>query len=160
MNPFKKTMFVHAERRLTMSTEENKAIVRRITLEGFNLGIPAVLDEVVAADVFDHSPAPGMPPGREGYKQFIGILRAAFPDLEYTIDQQLAEGDMVATRVTGRGTHKGDFLGIAPTNRRVTWTQTHLSRMVDGKLVEHWADVDQLGMLQQLGAIPSSQPAA
>jgi predicted ester cyclase len=142
-----------------MSTEENKALVRRISLEGFNQGNPAVLDEVVAADAFDHSPAPGLPPGPEGYKQFILILRAAFPDLEYTIDQQLAEGDMVATRVTGHGTHLGEFMGIPPTGKRVTWTQTHLSRMVAGKLVEHWADVDQLGMLQQLGVIPALGPS-
>lgn len=138
-----------------MSTEENKRIVSRITLEAFNQGKPEVLDEIVAADGFDHSPAPGLPPGAEGYKQFIGILRAAFPDLEYTIDQQLAEGDLVATRVTGRGTHLGEFMGIPATGRRVTWTQTHLSRMLDGKMVEHWADVNQLGMLQQLGAIPA-----
>jgi predicted ester cyclase len=138
-----------------MFTEENKRIVSRITLEAFNLGRPEVLDEIVAADAFDHSPAPGMPPGAEGYKRFLAILRTAFPDLEYTIDQQLAEGDLVATRVTGSGTHKGDFLGIPPTGRRVTWTQTHLSRMVDGKMVEHWADIDQLGLLQKLGAIPT-----
>lgn len=140
-----------------MSSTENKRIISRITLEVFNLGKPELLDEIVAADAYDHSAAPGMPPGVEGYKRFVTILRTAFPDLEYTIDQQLAEGDLVATRVTGRGTHSGDFMGIPPTGQRVTWTQTHLSRMVDGKMVEHWADMDQLGLLQQLGAIPMAQ---
>lgn len=137
-----------------MSTDENKAIVRRISLEAFNQGRPEVLDEVVSEEVVDHSPPPGLPPGREGYKQFIPILRAAFPDLEYTIDEQIAEGDMVATRVTGHGTHLGEFFRIPATGRKVTWTQTHLARLSDGRLVEHWADVDQLTILQQIGALP------
>lgn len=129
----------------------NKAIIRRIILEAFNLGQPAILDEIVAVDTYDHSPILGMSPGVEGLKKAIPILHNAFPDLEYTIDLQIAESDYVVTRVTGRGTHSGRFLGVEPTWKPVVWTQTHLSRLVDGKMVEHWADMDLLGLLQQLG---------
>jgi predicted ester cyclase len=137
--------------------ERNKQIIARITLEAFNLGRPEVLDEVVVADSYDHTPAPGMAAGVEGYKQFIPLLRLAFPDLEYTIDLQIAEGDFVVTRVTGHGTHRGPFLGIPASGQRVRWTQTHIARLADGKMVEHWADTDQLGLLQQLGALPLPQ---
>jgi len=142
-----------------MSTTENKANARRIPLEAFNTGNPAVFDEVVVADVVDHLPPPGLPPGRESYKQFVLMLRAAFPDFQYTLDDEIAEKDRIVHRITARGTHKGEFLGIPPTGKHVTWSEIHILSMVDGKAVEHWGNVDQLGLLQQLGVIPAGAGA-
>ena len=133
-----------------MSTESNKTLARRIPLEGFNQGNVAVFDEIVAVDVADHAPAPGMPPGREGYKRFVPALRAAFPDLRYTLDLEVAEGDKVAQHLTARGTQQGAFMGIPPTGKSVNWTETHILRFADGQAVEHWANVDQAGLMQQL----------
>lgn len=141
-----------------MSTEDNKARARRIPDEAFNKGNLVVLNEVLLDDFVEHVPlAPGQLPGREGFKGFVSMLRAAFPDLHYTTVVELAEGDKVAQHVTVRGTHKGEFAGIPATGKQVTWTETHISRHSGGKIVEHWADLDQLGMLQQLGVIPAPQ---
>jgi predicted ester cyclase len=139
-----------------MSSEANKAIIRRIPDEVFTQGNLAVADEVIAADYCEHIPLPpGFPTGLAGLKHFVTLLRAAFPDFQYTIDDEIAEGDRVAIRVTARGTHQGDWFGIPATGKTVSWTEMHISRLADGKLVEHWANSDQLGLLQQLGVIPA-----
>ena len=138
------------------TTEDIKALARRLPLEGFNEGNAAVFDEVVAADANDHLPPPGLPPGREGYKQFVTVLRAAFPDIHYTVNEEVAEGDKMMHHTTARGTHKGEFLGIAPTGKQVTWDEMHILRFANGQAVEHWGNVDQLSILQQLGVIPSA----
>ena len=140
-----------------MSTEDNKALAVRIPLEAFNQGNAAVFDEVVAADLNDHLPPPGLPPGREGYKQFVTLLRAAFPDIHYTVNEEVAEGDEVMQHTTARGTHKGEFLGIAPTGKQVAWDEMHILRFANGKAVEHWGNIDQLSLLQQLGVIPTAR---
>lgn len=133
-----------------MSTEANKLIARRLPQEAFTKGNVAVFDEVVAADATDHFPPPGLSAGREGYKMFVGILRAAFPDLKYTLDYEIAEGDKVVNRLTASGTHKGEFMGIPPTGKQVIWTETHILRFAAGKVVEHWGNADQAGMMAQL----------
>jgi predicted ester cyclase len=138
-----------------MSTEENKARMNRIPLEVFNEGKLGVIDEVMAADYVEHLPTPGFPSGIAGLKQFVTAVRVAFPDFKYTVDESIAEGDKVVQRVTARGTMKGAFAGMAATGKQATWTEIHISRLAGGKLVEHWATVDQLGMLQQLGVIPT-----
>src|SRR5262245_57505289 len=102
-----------------MSAEENKAVMRRI-FELFNTGNLALVDEVIAADVIDHQAPPGIAPGRAGFKQLIAAFRAAFPDLQMTIDDILADGDKVVTRSTMRGTHQGEFMGIPPTGKPFT----------------------------------------
>lgn len=141
-----------------MSKEQNKADIRRFIEEVFHEGKLDVLDEVIAADYVEHVPLPpGFAPGRDGLKQWVTALRAAFPDFRYRIDDMIAEGDKLAVRVTARGTHQGEFLGIPPTGRRVSWTEMHMPRIVGGKHVEHWANVDQLGLLRQLGAIPTPE---
>jgi len=139
-----------------MSAEENKRIVRRLFEEVMNRGNLALLDELVAPDYVDHDPAnpPDLPPGREGLKQLISGYRAAFPDMQMTIEEQVAEGDKVVTRWTTRGTHKGELMGIAPTGKQATVTGIFIDRVKNGKLVESWANWDTLGMLQQLGAVP------
>jgi steroid delta-isomerase-like uncharacterized protein len=139
-----------------MSIEQNKTNFRRVPEEIFNQGKLELIDEIFAADYVEHVPLPpGMPAGREAVKQFIAMLRAAFPDLHYTIEDELAEGDMVVDRVTVQGTHQGDFMGIPASGKQATWGEIHMGRFASGKLVEHWANQDQLGMLQQLGIIPT-----
>ena len=105
--------------------------------------------------MIEHSPLPGQAPGAEGLKQIMGMFFAAFPDLHGTIEDEITEGDKLVQRMTSRGTHKGDFMGIAPTGKQVTFTEMHIIRIVNGKAVEHWSEADQLGMMQQLGVVPA-----
>ena len=137
-----------------MSTEENKAIARRLVEEVLNKGNMAAVEEYFASNYVDHSAPPGVPPDREGLKMFLTAFRAAFPDLHYHIEDEIAEGDMVVHRLTGHGTMKGEFQGMPATGKHAMWTEIHIGRLASGKLVEHWANVDQLGMLQQLGLAP------
>ena len=136
-----------------MQTEENKALMHRFYEEISN-GNLAVVDELIAADVVEHSPfVPGQAPGRQGTKELFTMIRAAFPDLRITVEDMVAEGDKVATRGTMSGTHKGEFMGIAPTGKQVTVGMIEILRIAGGKMVEHWHVVDSLGMMQQLGAV-------
>ena len=135
-------------------SEENKAIVRRALEEMFGQWNLAVADEIYDKDFVGHA-APEEIRGPEGIKQFVSMNRSAFPDLQFTIEDQIAEGDKVVTRWTARGTHKGELMGIAPTGKQVAFTGITISRIVDGKAVEGWVNRDALGMLQQLGAVPA-----
>ena len=139
-----------------MSTEQNKVNANRIPLEVFNKKNLAVLDQVVWPDAVDHVVPPGMPETVASTKQFINTLLAAFPDFQYTIDFTIAEGDKVVQRVTASGTMKGDFMGMKASGKHATWTETHIVRLVDGKVAEHWGNIDQVGMLQQLGFMPGA----
>ena len=138
-----------------MSTEDNKALVRRFYEEVFNHKNMAGIDAFVAPNGIDHALPPGMPGGIEGSKQFIGMYLAAFPDLHITVEDQIAEADKVTTRWTARGTHQGELMGIPPTSKHVMVTGIDISRFEGGKSVEHWLNMDTLGMLQQLGVIPA-----
>jgi steroid delta-isomerase-like uncharacterized protein len=135
-------------------SEPNKALVRRLINEVIGRGNFALVDELVAADYIGHSSFPETN-SREGHKQFFASLRRAFPDLQIKIEDQIAEGDKVVTRWTAGGTHKGEFAGIPPTGRRVVMAGIDIDRIANGKLVECWTKSDDLGMLQQLGAIPT-----
>jgi steroid delta-isomerase-like uncharacterized protein len=135
-----------------MTMEANKATSRRFVDEVVNRGNFAVLDELSSPNFVDHSAAPGVPPTAEGTKAFFTMFRAAFPDLRATIEDQVAEGDRVVQRVTNHGTMKGDFMGMAASGKEATWSGIHITRFdADGKVVEHWGVIDQLGMLAQLG---------
>jgi len=136
-------------------TTDIQRTVERIPLEVMNNGDVGLLDELVATDFVEHSPQPGVPPTRDGFKQTVVALRTAFPDLHYTIDGASECGDQVVHRLTATGTMKGDFMGMAATGQRATWTEIHIGRVADGRLAEHWGLVDQLGMLVQLGIIPA-----
>jgi steroid delta-isomerase-like uncharacterized protein len=141
----------------TMSTEENKALARRAFEEAWNKGNLAVLDQLVAAD-FDGHPQPSdadFGRGPEGQKRFIGMYRAAFPDIQMTIEDMTAEGDRVAVRWTGRGTHTGELMGMPATGKRATVTGILIDRIAGGKIAESWGNFDALGMLQQLGVVPA-----
>ena len=137
-----------------MSTEANKALVRRL-IEGINTGDLALLEETVAPDYLNHHPAPGQRPGLDGLKELVTASRKAFPDLTYTIEEMVAEQDKVAVRITWRGTHRGEFAGIAPTGRTVTVSALELLHIKDGKIIENWSHHDILALMQQLGALPS-----
>lgn len=138
-----------------MSTEENKNLALRFIEEVINQGKLSTLDELITADAADHSLPPGLPPGREGVKLFLGVIRAAFPDIHETVEDIIAEGDTAVTRTTWRGTHQGAFLGIAPTGKQVSVSGTDISHVASGKFVEHWQSTDNLGLLQQLGVVSS-----
>ncbi len=137
-----------------MSTEANKALVRRLLAAG-QAGDLAVLDAIIDADVIDHAAFPGQPPGLEGVKEGFAVFRAAFPDLQITVEDMIAAADTVVSRITISGTQHGTFFGIPPTGRRVSISGIHIHQIDGGKVSEHWGCNDDLGMLQQLGAIPA-----
>jgi predicted ester cyclase len=142
-------------------SEDIKAIGRRIPVEVFGQGRYEVVDEIVAPDSIDHgTPPPGILPGREGLKAIARAMRAAFPDLKNTVDLQVAEGDLVAGKITYTGTMKGDLFGMKATGKRATWTESHFVRVKNGKVTEHWGDIDQLSMLRQLGLAPAPPATA
>ena len=140
-----------------MSAEENKTLVRRLIDEVYNQGNLDAADELLATDYVDHNALPGQESGLEGYKGVVATLHSAFPDYEITIEDQVAEGDKVVTRYTGRGTHQGELMGIAPTGKSVELTGISVQRVSGGKLVEEWGEWDQLGMMRQLGVIPEPE---
>lgn len=141
-----------------MSSEENKAVVRR-WIEGFNDGDVQAEADARTSSYVAHFP--GRPPlDSDGWMQATGAFVEAFPDLRLTVQDIMAEGDRVAARVAFRGTHKGPFQGLPPTNREVAFTSIEMNRMVDGKVAEHWVEIDLIGLLHQLGAIPAESPQA
>ena len=141
-----------------MSTEDNKAIAAAVVERVMNQGDLAAVDEYYADGYIEHDVLPPtIPPGPEGIKQLIGMLRGAFPDLRYDIEDLVAEGDRVVQRVTGNGTMHGPLFGLPATGRSASWSEIHISRFAGGKVVEHWSVTDQLGMLQQLGLSTDSR---
>jgi predicted ester cyclase len=139
-----------------MSTEQNKAFVRKMVEEVFNQGNVSQIDEYMAHNFVEHEELPpGIPRDREGVKQLTTMLHSGFPDFKATIDDIVAEGDKVVIRQTWSGSHKGEFMGIPPTGRRVSFGVIDILRISDGKCVEHWGQMDSMSLMQQLGAIPA-----
>ena len=136
-----------------MRLEHNKAIVRGYMSEVLTKGNLAAFDSYISADVvFNNS---------KGLKQQLGgiqLIRNAFPDFDLVIEDQIAEGDKVVTRVTFQGTHRGEYRGVAPTGKQVRYSGIAIDRIVEGKVVEMWHVADTLSLLQQIGAMPSPQP--
>jgi steroid delta-isomerase-like uncharacterized protein len=143
-----------------MSTEDNKALVRRFIEELFNQKNVAVIDELIDASYLDHTPGTALPPGPEGYRQFASLFLTAFPDSHIAVEDQIAERDKVVSRYTSQGTHKGDFMGIAPTGKSITITGIEINRIASGKIVEGWSNFDMLGLLQQPGVVPPAGQAS
>ncbi|WP_040687093.1 ester cyclase [Nocardia vinacea] len=137
-----------------MSLAANKALIRQFYHE-IDAGNIDAMDELVAADYLDHSPPPfpGIGPGREGLKQAFRMFWDATPG-RHEIEDQIAEGDRVVTRITAYGRHVGDLPGIPATGHELTMTGTTIHRIEDGKIAEKWSDKDVLGLLQQLGVLP------
>jgi predicted ester cyclase len=126
----------------------------------WNAGVDlAIIDEMVADDFVSHSAPPGLAPGREGVKQWVAIFHKAFPDIYSKVEEVIVEGDKVVERFSAGGTHQGEFFGIPPTGRRGSITGINILRIANGKVVEHWGNSDDLGMLQKLGIIPAPQAA-
>src|SRR5438093_1825109 len=143
-----------AEERRSMSSEQNKAIVRRLLEEPWK-GDMRVVDELVDRKYVGYDPSLPEPlRGPEGFKENISTYRAAYSDARITVDDQIAEGDKVVTRWTGRGKHDGDLMGVAPTGKQVTVSGLTFSRLANGKVVEEYTNWDTLGMMQQLGVVP------
>ena len=138
-----------------MAVEENKALVRREMVELFNhTGNLDAVEEIIAPDYVSYEPTSGQTRGIEGARQFAATFRQAFPDLENTIDDMVAEGDKVVVRFKARGTHDGETEAFGPaTGRRMEITGITIKRVSEGKIAEAWTNFDALSMMQQLGMI-------
>jgi steroid delta-isomerase-like uncharacterized protein len=138
-----------------MSVEDNKALARRFYDEVINQGNLDLLDELVSEDFVEHEELPGLPTtGPEAPKAALGMFRAAFPDLQFTADEMIAEGDKVVVRGTMAGTHKGEFMGIPPTNKSFQVQFIDIVEIREGKATAHWGQTDQGAMMEQLGLAP------
>jgi steroid delta-isomerase-like uncharacterized protein len=136
-------------------SEVNKALARRFLEEAFNEGNLGVADEIFTSDYVLHDPTlPEEISGPEGVIQFVQMYRSAFPDTHITVEDQIAEGDEVVTRWTGRGTHQGELFGISPSGNQVEVSGITISRFEGGRIAEDWTNYDALSMMQQIGAIP------
>ncbi|BAZ47608.1 hypothetical protein NIES4103_02100 [Nostoc sp. NIES-4103] len=142
---------------VTTTPTENKALVARYFNEIMNQGKLDVIEEVIASNVTVRIPTLHEPfRGYEGVKYFVTGLRAAFPDIKFTVERQIAEKDKVACRFTSISTHQGEFQGILPTGNSIKDQGVDIFRIANGKIAEVWVNENALGLLQQLGAIPSS----
>ena len=138
-------------------SQENKTIAERFNEDVWGRGDEAALEELLAPDFVDHDPLPGQSPDREGHRQILAAFRSAFPDLHVTTEDVVAEGDKVVSRWTARGTHQGELLGIAPTGNGVTIKGIDVLLIAGGRIAERWARSNDLELMQQLGAIPSTE---
>jgi steroid delta-isomerase-like uncharacterized protein len=138
-----------------MSTEQNKALTRQLMEEVFNRGNIGLVDKLFAPDFVEHEELPpGIPSGIEGVKTLPTVFRSAFPDFQIAIDDLIAEGEKVVVRSTWSGTHKGEFMGIPPSGKSVSFGVYDTIRFAGGKVVEHWGQMNEMSLMQQLGVIP------
>jgi steroid delta-isomerase-like uncharacterized protein len=141
-----------------MATEESNKELVRTFYEEIDKGNLAAMDELVSEDYINHHPPPfpALAPGREGLKQAFQIFWEATPGY-HVIEDQVAEGDKVVTRLTVYGAHEGDLPGIPKTGNKMEMTAVAIHRIADGKIAEHWSNTDELGLMQQLGVIPEPE---
>jgi steroid delta-isomerase-like uncharacterized protein len=137
-----------------VSTDANKAVLRRFDEEVWNAGHLEVMDELFAPDYVNHDPSLGQTGDREGHKRTIALARAALPDVRETVEDLVAEGDRVAFRWTIRATHLGELFGTQPTGNAVHIGGIEIYRLRDERIVERWGVFDRLGLMQQLGIVP------
>jgi steroid delta-isomerase-like uncharacterized protein len=124
--------------------------------EVFSQGNMQTFDAIFADTYANHNmPVPGIPGTKKGFRQVVAATRQAFPDVHVNVQDMVAEGDFVVFRDTVQATSRGDFLGVPANGKRLEWTEIHFLRLADGRIVEHWTNFDQLGILKQLGAIPT-----
>lgn len=138
-----------------MSLDKNKEIARRVTFDLFAAGNDRLLDELTSEDFRNDGQTEGPADGRANLANAIARVRRAFPDLEYTLEHEVAEGEFVVHHLRAKGTHRGPIGGVAPTGKAAVWREMHLMRFVAGRMVAQWGVVDRLGLLKQLGASPS-----
>ena|ERR1700730_13894778 len=137
-----------------MSKITNEQLIKKYFEEIWNNGKLEVLNEIISPDYMNHNPGIANPiPGPEGLKPIIEGIRKAFPDLKYVIENMVVSDDQVAVHTTMHGTHKGDFFGLAPTNKVIKVSQMQIERIENNKIVEHWRITDELTLLRQLGQI-------
>ena len=140
-----------------MSTDNRKALIQQFFEQVINQRNVAALDQFVSPGGVNHTVPPGMPQEAD---QILGLYLKAFPDLKVTVEDLMADGDMVVARVSYRGTHQGTLRGMAPTGKQFTVMGINIFRIANGKLVEHWGLSDRLAVLQQLGVVPPLAPAS
>lgn len=133
----------------------SSAVVERFVEEAINKGRLDVMDEIVALDFVELDPLPGQRQGREGLKEVIAMMRAAFPDIHWVTEETVEQGEKVVSRFTWTGTHRGEFLGIPATGKSVSVKGVVIDRVVAGKMTDSRILMDTFGMLQQLGAVPA-----
>lgn len=136
-------------------SEQYKMAAENLIEKGFNHKELSAFESYFSINLKDHALPPGIPEGFEGRKMFYSAFLAAFPDLHVHIEDMLAEGDKLVTRWSARGTHEGELMGIPPTGKHVSVGGTAIDRFENGQSVEHWEIFDQVGLMQQLGVIPS-----
>jgi steroid delta-isomerase-like uncharacterized protein len=141
-------------------TDQLKSLVRELLEDDISRGDEAVAERIIHPDFVDHTNPPGMQHGLAGHQAIVRLFRTAFPDQWWQIEDLIAEGDKVVARTTMTGTHQGDFFGIPPTGRSVTLAGIHIVRVADGRVIEHWGNNDDLGMMRQLGVIPEPSAVA
>ncbi len=141
----------------SMTAKDNKALIRRY-FEAIDAACKAgnadILDEFLAPDFITHNPPPGMVPTREGAKQMFMAFVAGAPGY-HVVEDLIADGDKVVGRITATGTHEGELLGIPRTGRQIRMTGITIWRIANGKIVERWSEMDMLGVMQQIGAVPT-----
>ena len=142
---------------LTADEEKNLALLRHCYEAGINQGNMEVFDEVLAMDVVEHEEMPGLEPNREGIKQFFLMFRRAFPDLHFQVEELFAAGDRVVAQLLIHGTQEGEFMGIAPSGKKIQVKAIDIFRVAEGKIAEHWGITDNMTMMQQLGAMPAEE---
>jgi steroid delta-isomerase-like uncharacterized protein len=134
-------------------SERNKALIRRLFDEVLNAGNFGLLDQLIGASYIEHNPVANQAGGAGGVRERVLRLRAGFPDLRFVLEELIGEDAIVAARYRWQGTHKGLFLGIAPTGRRLSVKGMDFYRLEDGRVIERWDTVDEFGMLSQLGEL-------
>jgi len=143
-----------------MSIEENKALILRFFEEIDARRDVSVIDDFISPEFVDHSPPPGTSPDIDGQRQAFLHFQEATPDGYHAVEDIVAEGDKVMVRISARGTQTGELFGIPPTGTRLEGTGIGVYRIADGKIVEHWNEVDMFGVVQQLGVIPMPEEAS
>jgi steroid delta-isomerase-like uncharacterized protein len=138
-----------------MTKKDNLAVLEKFG-SAVNTGELELLGDLIASDVVDHDPAPDQGAGPEGYIRMFAALRTSFPDLAVSVDQLVTDDDKIAMAYTITGTQKGEFLGVAPTGRKIRARGVQIARFRGGKMIERWGSSDQLGILQQIGARATS----
>jgi steroid delta-isomerase-like uncharacterized protein len=136
-------------------SEQYKTAARNLIEKGFNQKDGSAFDAYFSTDLKDHALPPGVPEGFEGRKMFYSAMLAAFPDMQVQLEDVFAEGDKLVTRWSVRGTHQGEMMGIPPTGKQVSVGGIAIDRFENGQSVEHWEIFNQMGLMQQLGVIPS-----
>ena len=136
-------------------TTDLRTRFERIPLEILNQGKTQLIDELFAPEFVDRTPQPDVAPTRDGFKRWVTALRIAFPDIHYTVEDVIEGGDKWVSRLKVTGTMKGAFAGMPATGKQATWTEIHIMRVANERVLEHWGVLQELSMLVQLGAIPA-----